>query len=363
VAATLTYRRHVTSLSRRRAPRLSPRSRSVPGVAARSRPGSRAGRAADFARRRLGPVVVVLTSVVVSLVATAAPASAHGSQLRTNDQATVSTIQPATPGLEVLVRATGLINLHAPGHGEIIVLGYEGEPYLRVVGDTVYENRHSPSTFLNRSFNTNVDIPPEATATATPDWVEIAHDGWARWHDHQLHRMGAAPGPLEWHVDLRIDGKPVAVTGQLVPLGAPIRWPWYALGGLVVVATSLAWQRFVRRRRALMVGALAVGFFAVQSVAVGVGGTLAWGATLATLVAFVITLRADAAWSAGMAGLLVAVVGFLQLADLGYAALFVTLPEGLYRGAVVVCLALGLVVAVWSFDITRKGGFRRALRP
>ncbi len=91
----------------------------------------------------------------------------------------------------------------------------------------------------------------------------------------------------------------------------------------------------------ILLASLGVSFFAAQVVAVSVGGTLAWVATLAALAAFVVTIRADGAWSAGMAGLLVAVAGWFQLADIGYAALFVTVPGGLYRGAVVVCVGVG----------------------
>jgi hypothetical protein len=262
----------------------------------------------------------------------------------------------------VLVRATGLVNLRYTGSGEVVVVGYEGEPYLRLDGEKVFENRRSPSTYINRSLTGNPDVPADATATAAPEWVQIGSDGWARFHDHQLHRMGPAPGPLDWKVDLLVDGKPVAVSGQLVPLTRPSRIPWFALGGLAAVALAVAWVRLVRRRRAILLVALGLSFFAAQVVAVSVGGTLAWAATLASLVAFVVTIRADEAWSAGMAGLLVAVAGWFQLADVGYAALFVSVPGGLYRAAVVGCVALGVVLAVCSLDLTRRGGFRRAVR-
>lgn len=342
----LTYRPHVPSLSHRVV---------APGIT----------RPTDANRRPLHAVLVavaVAATGLATLVVAASPAWAHGSQLRTNDVATVGGVTPPTAGLEVLVRATGLVNVRYSGGGEVVVVGYEGEPYLRLDGQKVFENRHSPSTYINRSLTGNPDVPADASATASPEWVQIGTDGWARFHDHQLHRMGPAPGPLDWKVDLLVDGKPVAVSGQLVPLARPSRLPWLGLGALVALALAIAWVRLVRHRRAIMLVALGLSFFAAQIVAVGVGGTLAWVATLASLVAFVVTIRADEAWSAGMAGLLVAVTGWFQLADVGYAALFMTVPGGLYRAAVVSCVALGVVLAVCSLDLTRRGGFRRAVR-
>jgi hypothetical protein len=310
---------------------------------------------------RAGTSAVVL---VVALVGLAGPASAHGSRLRTDDRATVSSIDPPTPGLEVRVRATGLVRVRAPGHREVVVLGYEPakEPYLRIEGSTVSENRLSPATYLNRSLTGAVEVPAEASSSATPVWVAIGHDGEASWHDHRLHRMGPAPGALRWRLDLLVDGRPVAVTGELVPLARPPAWPWYALGVVVAAGAALAWRRLVARRRALLLGGLAVAFVASLAVAASMGGTLAWAAAGAALVAGAVTTRADEAWAAGMAGLVAAVAGWFQLADLGYAALFVRVPAPAYRIAVVLCVTAGLVLAAWSFDVTRRGGFRRLRR-
>jgi hypothetical protein len=307
-------------------------------------------------------LTLLVASAVATVVATAAPAAAHGSGLRSNDQARVLEIDPPTPGLEVGVRATGLVTVRSSESGEVVILGYEGEPYLRLAGEEVFENQRSPSTYLNRTLN-GTDAPPlEAKAAAEPVWVEVAQDGEARWHDHRLHRMDPTSRGqrLTWEIVLLVDGRPVTVRGELAPLTGPARWPWWALGALTLGLAAAGWQRFARRRRVVLAAMLVVAALAAQVVAVGVGGGLAWGAVLVALVALAVSVRADAAWSAGMAGLLVAVVGASEAGDLGYAALFVAVPDPLYRGAVVVCIAAGAALALAAFDITRRGGLARS---
>jgi hypothetical protein len=302
---------------------------------------------------------LLVGSVAVAVVATAGPAAAHSTS-RANDEARVDVVEPAQTGLEVFVQATGLVVVRAPGR-ELVVLGYEGEPYLRVVGDRVEENQRAPSRTLNRTLRGTGVLPPEADATATPEWAEVADDGQASWHDHRLHRMDpASRGALAWQLDLLVDGQPVAVQGVLEPLTPPAPWPWWSLGAAVMVALAAGWARFRSRRQAIVAGGLVLETLASLVVAIGVGGPLAWGSVGAGVVASAITARSQAAWSAGMAGLLVAVLGGYELADLGYAALFVGVPDSLYRGAVVVCLSAGAALALAAFDVTRRGGFARA---
>ena len=73
---------------------------------------------------------------------------------------------------------------------EVLVVGYQGEPYLRFLPEGgVLENRNAPTTYTNESRYGGDEIPAHASRTAEPDWVVLS-DGhrWA-WHDHRIHWM------------------------------------------------------------------------------------------------------------------------------------------------------------------------------
>jgi hypothetical protein len=91
-----------------------------------------------------------LTALVVLawLIVQAQPASAHtvSGVGATNWRTTLIGVNPPVPGLRVRVVNTGS-DLEVSNTGqEVVVLGYEGEPYLRVGPAGVYENTQSPST-------------------------------------------------------------------------------------------------------------------------------------------------------------------------------------------------------------------------
>ena len=76
---------------------------------------------------------------------------------------------------------------------EVIVVGYQGEDALWFRPDgTVWENRNSPSTYLNADRLGGAGIPANATADAEPDWRQVASDGNFSWHDHRAHWMQEA---------------------------------------------------------------------------------------------------------------------------------------------------------------------------
>ena len=81
-----------------------------------------------------------------------------------------------------------------PGH-EVVVEGYDGEPYLRFRADgTVQENQNSPATYLNRNRYAGAEVPaaiqgddrPAAgledrrPRTATTPGTTTASTSWAR---------------------------------------------------------------------------------------------------------------------------------------------------------------------------------------
>ncbi len=140
-------------------------------------------------RRRLAAATLI--SVVV-LVAPARPASAHtvSGMGANNWKTTLVGISPPQPGLRVrVVEGGSRIQLTATA-AEVTVLGYEGEPYLRIGPTGVYENTRSPAAYLNCSRN-GCPVPARADPLARPVWDRISGGPTARWHDHRIHWMGS----------------------------------------------------------------------------------------------------------------------------------------------------------------------------
>jgi hypothetical protein len=113
-------------------------------------------------RRAFGATALV----VLVIVATAGPASAHGGGVVATDYRARITDQA---GLDVrVVEAGGRVELTNRSSRELTVLGYEGEPYLRVGPLGVFENRRSPATYLNATRTGGQQPPADATADARP---------------------------------------------------------------------------------------------------------------------------------------------------------------------------------------------------
>ena len=104
-----------------------------------------------------------------------------------------------------------------PGH-EATVLGYEDEPYVRVLEDgTVEVNRRSPTSYLNEDRFAEVEVPDAADADAAPEWEAVAAQGRYGWHDHRIHYMARDLPPqvtdesvetevFDWAVPIAVDG-------------------------------------------------------------------------------------------------------------------------------------------------------------
>ena len=116
------------------------------------------------------------------ILSTASPAFAHGADAPdATNYSTVITQTPALPGLEVrTIEAGARLQLTNHTGRNIEVLGYQGEPYLEVRPDGVYENYHSPATYLNITIM-HVDPPAHADPTLPPVWNKVADEPVYRW--------------------------------------------------------------------------------------------------------------------------------------------------------------------------------------
>jgi hypothetical protein len=192
-----------------------------------------------------------LALFVVSLVMTAPAAGAHGAgDGASNYRSRI--VGGVEPGLRWRVLGNdALLELRNDSGDEVVVLGYEGEPYLRFSSDGVFENRRSPAAYLNAERYAVVEVPDDADADASPRWRRAAEGGTYRWHDHRIHWMSSSPpaairGDLgaphvieRWQVPHLIDGRPATLQGTLRWTPSDPWWPWYlgvaAVTGAIVL--------------------------------------------------------------------------------------------------------------------------------
>ncbi len=169
------------------------------------------------------------------------------------------------------VRATVLngddrLELVNAGRRDVVVLGYEREPYARLrPGGAVEVNRLSPATYLNDDRFGKVDVPEAADPKAAPAWRRAGGAARFEFHDHRIHWMNPGVPPAvkdrdrrtkvyDWSVPLRVDGRAAEVTGTLWWKGSggdeggisPIALG--AMGALVLGSLALLVVRQRRRR-------------------------------------------------------------------------------------------------------------------
>jgi hypothetical protein len=221
---------------------------------------------------RLGRMAVVAGFAAVLTAAPAGPAVAHGGGPSIPDAAyyrtALSSDNVLPPGVAVSVDPAGeWLQVGYTGPSEVIVLGYSGEPYLRITASSAQENTLSPTTYLNKvGF---ADLPAGSlAATVAPVWQPIAAVGRARWHDHRIHWMGQTKPPAvaadptlahvvgAWTVHATAAGQPFDVRGTLNWAGKPSdhlsrsAWLILAAGNLPFVVAGVIFAVMQRRRRA-----------------------------------------------------------------------------------------------------------------
>ncbi|MFI7518551.1 hypothetical protein [Micromonospora globbae] len=241
-------------------------------------------------RALLARAGLVAAAAVTATLATAAPAAAHGADAPdgTDYRTVVTGLTPARDGLEVrAVEAGARLELTNRTGRPVEVIGYSGEPYLRVGPDGVYENTRSPATYLNRTIAGDTALPPEADPAAEPSWRRVADGSSVRWHDQRaLYRESAPPAAVraapdrehrvrDWTIPLRDGGsEPLEIHGTLDWVPPPDAYTWWAVslvGLLAVGALGLLPAASVPGGRALagLGGLLVVGGAAGVAYAVG----------------------------------------------------------------------------------------------
>jgi hypothetical protein len=223
---------------------------------------------------RAGAAVVVLLAAISVVAATPAPASAHtiSGPRPTNFLTNLGAVTPRVPGVTVHVVDLGnKLELTNRTSTDVVVLGYFGEPYLRIGPRGVFENLRSPATYLDKTRLGTTPVPAIALhtgPTTPPEWRRVSGGHTAIWHDHRIHWMGTSP-PLavrrdpgafhtvnpRWTVALVYGARPVAITGSLDWVPGPSGWPWLAPA---LALFALGCVVALRRRAALAIAAVVV---------------------------------------------------------------------------------------------------------
>ncbi len=336
---------------------------------------------------RLAPAAVIAAAAVVFV--TPAPASAHtlSGPRPTDFRTSIDAVVPAVPGLTVRVVDLGnKLELTNRTARDVTVIGYDGEPFLRVGPDGVFENLRSPATYLNRTRAATGTVAPEAlqaTPTTPPDWHRVSGGHSAIWHDHRIHWMGAGLPPAvradpghfhgirRWSVPLRDGAVAVSVRGSLDWAPGPSGLPWVPL---ILALLALAFAAVISRRAvpAVVAVVVLVAGDAAHTIAAEIarpGSSLAktaqflgdnfvsvlvWvfaGLTVAALA----RRRAEALYGIVLVGAMVALVsGVTDLSYLWSSQLPGVGPDVLGRAEVAVALGLGVGLAAGALWALRR---------
>jgi hypothetical protein len=170
----------------------------------------------------LGPAVVAV------LLAPAAGLSHPKTYIPKGYVSNISAVVPNVLGLSAnVLGGDERLRLSNYSGKTVVVLGYQGEPYLRFAKSGVYVNELSPGAYLNRSRKPKGLKPGLADSEAVPRWRRVAVGASYEWYDHRIHWIKSRP-PIgvrrhpdriqrifTWRVPGRAGGRPFAITGLL----------------------------------------------------------------------------------------------------------------------------------------------------
>jgi hypothetical protein len=200
-------------------------------------------------------------TTMLLILLTAPPALGHGGSADFRSE--IDSVRPSVPGvsLEVLDYDADMELVSRDGH-EIVIYGYEGEPFARILRDgTVQKNQRSPATYLNTDRYAEAPVPESADPEAPPAWKTVDDSGTLRWHDHRMHYMAEGTPPqvedesertevFDYEIPLRIDGRKGAIEGTLFWVGPAdtSKAPFLVVAALIALAGAAA-VLVARRRR------------------------------------------------------------------------------------------------------------------
>lgn len=314
--------------------------------------------------------VAAIGALVMALLAIGAgPASAHtvGGVGATSFRTTLDRFDGAD-GVELRVVENGSkLEARNTTETDVVVRGYQNEPYSKIGPDGVFVNENSPAYYLNADRYGVTTVPASAGPKKAPNWRKVSDDQSFRWHDHRTHWMQTTLPPLvsqapdefheisRWTVTLDYAGAALAGTGTLAWVPGPAPWGWFAAIAVLLLVPTLIVG--FGRRWAFPLLAATVGLIVASDAAHSVGVALVeptnqvvsllpqiavWA--IGGLAAFLLVRRRDGGpWAAAIVGVCVAVAsGIPDLPVFWRSSAPTVLPLPVDRTAVAVGLGAGL---------------------
>jgi hypothetical protein len=160
----------------------------------------------------------------------------------------------------------------ASGH-DVVVLGYEGEPFLRFDRLGVTANAHSKTAVGLR-------LVRGASASGT-EWEPLSRDHSFAWADARTWAPSAAVhgrSVVPWSVPVVVDGARALIRGEMTRSAAPLFWPWLVLAAVPLLAAVIA----ARRCRWLWAAATGLAALAGLATLADLGGFATGGLSVST---------------------------------------------------------------------------------
>ncbi|WP_088313226.1 hypothetical protein [Kineosporia sp. R_H_3] len=219
-------------------------------------------------RRALGPAGALTLALVLAL-GPAAPAAAHGAGGGDAPfyRSRVTGISPAVDGVTVdLARDGSWVQVRNTTAVDLVLLGYDGEPYLRVGPQGAQENVGSVTSRVNGRFGSGLVTAdsPTAQVARPPRWEPLGLEPVVTWHDARTHYGGlgrpaavvddpSRPHALTtWRLRGLYGDRPFTVDGRLDwtgrgLLGSRTTQALWVVGGLAGLACVLLVVAGLRR--------------------------------------------------------------------------------------------------------------------
>jgi hypothetical protein len=250
------------------------------------------------------------------------------------------------------------LRLTVAAGNKVVVLGYLGEPAIRIGAGGVAVNAASPT-----AAGMGLLQGPARRADA-PVWQHRSSGRSVVWHDNRLRGLPAGVDRGRWSVPLVVNGRPSRLAGTIWRVSAPAAWPWFVLGIPFIGATALLFL-FGERRRFRVAAVLFGTFSAVCAVASAAGFVFdayssdgKWveaGNELAfVVVGVLLVLRGSPdtrAIAGGGLGLLGLAVGLIKLPVLLHGIVLSALPADLARVLVVLAIWAGAAATVAGLTV------------
>ena len=196
-------------------------------------------RCVQLAGHRLKTRLVTLAALIGAAAAIVFATPAYADSAGPTDyRSAVVSVSPATSAVAIeVVGGDAFVRIVVRQGHEVIVSGYDGEPYLRITADgVVQQNRYSYATYYNEDRWGRTEIPSLVDNDAPPAWDTVGTGGTWAWHDHRSHWMspeppiGLRPGQSlpPQTIPLTVDGKPVSVVVVATLQSSPSPWPMVA---------------------------------------------------------------------------------------------------------------------------------------